>query len=125
MTNTTETTGTITVSPDMLRAIRAEAGEHGDTDQVRDCDAALSGDAEAMTRVAEAASSSPHASYVVIEGDLCTVGDCVEGGQPGTEDYDYGTIQAIEDGDVTVAWRGSETTTTQSADALRSGWSQS
>lgn len=48
-----------------------------------------------------------------------SVGDEVEAGQRGTEDWDLGKVVAIQGNVVTVAWEGSETRTTQDAELLR------
>lgn len=60
-TESTTTTDTITVSDDLLDAIRTEAGEHGE--QVTDCTRAIAGDTAAMTRVAQAATYSEYSTY--------------------------------------------------------------
>ena len=47
------------------------------------------------------------------------IGDHVEGGRPGSEDYDHGYVTEIDGEQVTVAWEQSLVTTTQHASALR------
>lgn len=47
------------------------------------------------------------------------IGDRVEGGEPGTEDYDTGRVLGItDDGEIDVGW-DSGVRTTQPADLLR------
>lgn len=46
------------------------------------------------------------------------IDDRVEGGRPGTEDYDTGKVIAIEGDQITVAW-SSGVRTTQSTSLLR------
>lgn len=48
-----------------------------------------------------------------------TVGQRVEAGDI-PADYDTGTVRAIDDDQITVAWDSSHQTTTQHADTLRS-----
>jgi hypothetical protein len=46
------------------------------------------------------------------------VGDRVEAGRPGTEDYDVGVVHAVDGDQVTVGWK-SGVVTTQHASVLR------
>lgn len=50
--------------------------------------------------------------------DEIKVGDKVAAGKEGTEDYDTGTVVAVDGDQVTVAWTAG-VRTTQSADLLR------
>jgi len=44
------------------------------------------------------------------------IGDLVEGGAPGTEDYDRGRVIDIDGDEVTVAWQSGVRTTQPAAD---------